>query len=229
MKRRFVFMVIMLLLCVGCRAEYNLTINDDLSVEENVLATEDSEFFEEYEKSSVGRVISIILAPHLDLLNENDYVTNSHITSGRSGATIMKKFSSVEEYANSNLFSSQYAENVNYSKDGNKITLSVKGNFSKAEQDQSRFVVDEAAISIKLPFKVIENNADKVDGDVYTWIFTENDTKEREIKITFDKSKIKKDINYLYVGIVIGIIILLIVLFMVYNKIRSKRNNLNKI
>lgn len=229
MKKKFVFIVFIIILCSGCRAEYNLTINDDLSVEENVLATEDSEFFEEYEKSSMGRVVGFILEPYLNTLNENSYTTNSYITNSRSGATIMKKFNSIEEYANSNLFSSQYAENVNYSKDGNEITLSVKGNFSKAEQDQTRFPIDEAAISIKLPFKVIENNADKVDGDVYTWIFTENDTQEREIKIIFDKSKIKKDINYWYVGIVIGIIILLIVLFMVYNKIRSKRNNVNEI
>lgn len=229
MKRKFLFIIFIIILCSGCRAEYNLTINDDLSVDENVLATEDEEFFKEYEKSSIGRVVGFILEPYLDTLNENDYVTNSHITSGRSGATFSKKFSSIEEYANNNLFSSQYAENVDYSTDGNKITLSVKGQFSKAEQDQTRFPIDEAAISIKLPFKVIENNADKVNGDVYTWIFTENDTKEREIKITFDKSKIKKDINYLYVGIVIGIIILLIVLFMVYNKIRTKQNNVNKI
>ncbi len=229
MKRKFLFIIFIIILCSGCRAEYNLTINDDLSVEENVLATEDEEFFEEYEKSSMGRVVGFILEPYLDTLNENGYVTNSHITSARSGATISKHFDSVEDYANNTIFASQYSDKVNYSKDGNQITLSIKGQFSKAEQDQTRFPIDEAAISIKLPFKVIENNADKVNGDVYTWLFDENDTKEREIKIIFDKSKIKKDINYWYVGIVIGIIILLIVLFMVYNKVRSKRDNVNKI
>ena len=145
------------------------------------------------------------------------------------GCLRSKHFDSVEDYANNTIFASQYSDKVNYSKDGNQITLSIKGQFSKAEQDQTRFPIDEAAISIKLPFKVIENNADKVNGDVYTWLFDENDTKEREIKIIFDKSKIKKDINYWYVGIVIGIIILLIVLFMVYNKVRSKRDNVNKI
>lgn len=229
MKRKFVFIFLIIILCSGCRAEYNLTINDDLSVEENVLATEAEDFFKEYEKSSIGRVIGFILEPYLTTLNENNYTTNTYITSGRSGATISKKFDSLEEFAKSTIFASQYTDKVDYTKDGNKITLSVKGRFSKADQDQTRFPIEEAAISIKLPFKVIDNNADKVDGDVYTWLFDKKDTEEREIKITFDGSKINKSFNYWYIGIIIGIIILLIMLFMVYNKVKSKRNNVNEI
>lgn len=229
MRRKFVFIFLIIILCSGCRAEYNLTINDDLSVEENVLATEDSAFFEEYEKSSIGRVVGFILEPYLNTLNENKYTTNSYITSGRSGVTISKRFNSIEEYANSTIFASQYTDKVNYNKDGNNITLSVKGRFSKADQDQTRFPIEEAAISIRLPFKVIDHNADKVDDDVYTWLFDKNDTEERDIKITFDGSKVHKPFNYWYIGIVIGIIILLIILFMVYNKIKIKRTNVNEI
>ncbi len=229
MKRKFAFIIFIIILCSGCRAEYNLTINDDLSVEENVLATEAADFFEEYEKSSIGRVVGFILEPYLDTLNENKYTTNSYITSGRSGVTISKRFNSIEDYANSTIFSSQYADKVNYTKDGHKVTLSIKGQFSKATQDQTRFPIEEAAISVKLPFKVIDNNADKVDGDVYTWIFDKNDTEECEIKITFDDSKISKAFNYWYIVIGIVIIILVIILFMVYNKLNLKRNNVNKI
>ena len=42
MKKVFL-MTIMMLLCVGCEAKYNITFNDDLSVKETLNATEDKD------------------------------------------------------------------------------------------------------------------------------------------------------------------------------------------
>lgn len=228
--KRFNLLIIfaLIFLCAGCKADYNINIDKDLKVKETTRATEDNSFFGEYEKSSVGRVIGFILEPYLETLNENNYVTESYVGSKSGGAIFTKEFSSLEDYVNNNLMASQYTDKINYSKKGNKITLTAKGEFSKAEQDQTRFPIDTANVSITLPFDVTEHNADIVDGDTYTWKFKKTDT-ERDIKITFDSSKIVKDINYGPIIIIIVIVILLIGGYLMYNNINQKRKEENKI
>lgn len=229
MKKKLILIVFMLMLCCGCQANYKLTINEDLSVEEELMATKDASFFAEYKNSSMGRVVSSILSPHLDTLNDNNYVVNNYITSSRGGVIINKTYENLDSYSNDTIYISQFTDKISYNKNGNKITLSAKGNFSHAEQDQERIPVDRASITINVPFNVIENNADKVEGNNYTWIFTEDDNKEREIKLVFDKSKMSGDSSISIVILVIGLVILLVVGFILYNSIRKKREMVNKV
>lgn len=228
--KKFILILLMIGLCCGCQVKYQVNINEDLTVEERVRATRSAEFFEGYENSSVGRVVGIILRPYLDTLNENEYVVNNYITETNSGVTINKKYSSLDEYAKNTIFISQFGDKINVTKDGSKITISTKGQFSYSEQDQSRIPVNSASISIKIPFKVIENNADSVNGDVYTWNFKSTESKERKIELVFDKDKIASDSNGL--GVIIGVVILVIILIVgliAFKNFKEKKESVNKI
>ncbi len=223
-------MFFMIFLCVGCKANYTLEIDKDGKVKESVNITENAEFFERYTNSSTGRVISFILEPYIDVLNENDYDFSNYISDENSGVSIKKNYDSIDDYVNKNIFYTQFTNKINLSKDGKKVSINFKGNFSSSGQDQSRVPVNDATITIKLPFKVIENNADSVDGQNYTWIFKNNNEEEREIKIVYDSSKITKESDSTLVFIFLGVIVgLLVIGFLVYNNMNARKKSANRI
>ena len=231
MKKKIILILIMLFICAGCKAKYNISISEDGSVYETAVLTEDEEFFENYEHSSVGRVIGFIAEPYLDKLNSNGYEINSSIGKSESGAIVKRKFNSVEEYTKNTILSSQFSsDKMKYEEDGNKVTLSIKGNFSKGTQDQERVAVDEATVSITIPYKVKESNADKVSGETYTWVFNKDDDDEREIKLVYDKSKVKGDFSLVTtITVIVIIVVLLLGSFIVYRNFNKKKNSVNKI
>lgn len=230
MKKYLLLIIMMLFICTGCGVTYTVEINDDMSAKEQLMALENNEFFSQYEHSSKGRVIGFLLEPYLEQLNNNNYVANAYIppTNSGGGALVDKKYKTVEDLFKNTILTSVYTDKVEYEEKGNKVTIKAKGNFSHSTQDQSRIPVDTAKIKIKLPFKVSDSNADKVSGDTYVWEFNEN-SKERELYITFDKTKIDTPTNS-FPFILIGIaVIMVIVGFVVYNIVMKRRENINKI
>ena len=231
MRKKIILVIMMIMLCAGCKAKYSLTIDESGAVEETAVLTESSEFFENYEHSSVGRVIGFILEPHMTELNDNKYEVKNNVSSSDSGVILKKKYDSIEDYTNKTILYSQFSDDrMKYEKNGNKVSLSIKGQFLKASQDPNRFAVQDAVIAITVPYKVTDNNADKVSGNTYYWNFGEKDEQEREIKITYDSSKIKGKSDISSVIILLSVIlVVLVILFYVYKNFKNKKENVNKI
>ncbi len=229
MKRRILFILsFILIFCAGCTANYNVVINKDGTVEEKLYAYEKEEFFQQYPKSSKGLVISYILEPYLDKLNENNYTVENNITETNAGVNITKKYSSFEDYVKNSIIYNQFTDEIKYDKNGKKETISLTGNFCHSDQNQEIIPVDNGSIAITVPYKVDEQNADKVNETSYLWNFDEDDD-EREIKISFDSSK---DANYSYlpiIGLISVLIFILILGFILYNNLNNKRKNANKL
>lgn len=226
MFKKILFIITFLIICTGCKVKYTLTIDKDNSVEEKISASEDYSFFENYPNSSIGRVIGFLLEPYLDKLNSSGYDVENNVKSKSGGVIITKKFDNIEEYSKNTLFATQYGDKINCSVDGNIVTLSINGKFVGETQNQSKFPVDDGTITINVPFKVLENNADDVDGNDYMWNV---DTNEKEIKIVYDKSKENRQVNYTLFVIIGSIIFIVIILIIVLMKINSKNNSVNKI
>ena len=229
MKKRILFVVLIIVLCSGCNANYKLTIKEDGTVDESVYASEDSTFYENYSKSSVGKVIGNLLSPYLDELNEKKYTVNTKVNETNGGASISKTHDSIADYTRNSILYNQFTDKINYEEDGNKITISAKGAFAKETQELGIFNVDTSTIMIELPYKVLENNADEVEGNIYIWKFTENDKEIREIRLVYDKTKIYNDNSYLnYIAIGIILLFLGVLVYMFY-RFKNKRNSVNEI
>jgi hypothetical protein len=84
-------------------------------------------------------------------------------------------------------------------------------------------LLDSVNISITLPFKVIENNADIVDENTgtYTWNYTKNES-GKNIELIFDTSKIASkpvsNIVYIIFGVVSVILAIGIYIYYSYKK-----------
>ena len=226
MYKKILFIIFIVVICTGCNVKYTLTVNKDNTIEESTYAAEDYSFFENYPHSSVGRIIGLLLQPHLDKLNSNEYNVETNIKSKSGGVRITKTFDSIEEYSKNSLFYSQFTDKIDCNVDGNIVTLTAKGKFVGESQNQNKLPVSSAEIKIIVPFKVLESNADVVDGNEYIW---NADTNEREIKIVYDKSKENKKSNYSTFIIIGAIIIITIISLAIFMKFSSKKESVNRV
>ena len=231
MKKKIIFVVLMLILLSGCKAKYSIKIDKDGSVEETLVATETPEYFDTYKHTSVGKVISYIIDPYIDVLNEKKYsVTNNVKINSDSGVTVKKKYSSFKDYIGNSVIYSQFTDKISYEEKGDKVYISLKGKFSSSAQNQSYVPVSDGSISITVPYKVIDSNADKVVDNTYIWNFDDNKGQEREINISYTKSKIENlDFNYsAIIGVAIIIILGIIALF-IFRRYKKANREANKI
>ncbi len=230
MRKKLILLLLLVMLCCGCEANYTLKINDDLTVVETISATEGPEFFSEYPKSSVQWVVgSVFIEPNLEYINKIGYDINYITSKEEGGAKLIGKYSSLDEYKEKSEFPNQIDGEWNYTKDGDLITLSLKGRFSADEQDQDgRYKIDNGTISITVPFTVTNQNADSVNKETntYTWHF--DNEKEKELTITFDSSSLKKDeFPYIVIAIVVVLVIIIFYGIMIAIDKNKRRNKLD--
>lgn len=228
-NKKIILLILVTLLFSGCSVNYNLYINEDLSVNEKIIATENSNslriktgdtskvaansFYELYKIDGVKYSFSTV--------EKGDNITGTT-------STTFKSLEEYEEYFKSDIFNE-----TNISKKDSYITIDYKQDVPLSEYSSRSLIYDSIEVNIEVPFKVIENNADSVDGNKYTWNI-EKDGKLKNIKMTFDTNETinyKKidfgffEINVRYsVLLVVGIVlVLLIITLIIY--LNNKKNN----
>lgn len=229
-KNKIILLILVTLLFSGCSVKYNLNINDDLSVNEKVIASENSYTL----KTNTGQDPKIA-ANSLYELYKIKGVKYNISTNENNGETITKvstTFDSLEDY--SNYFKSDIVKEVNITKQGSYITLEYKQDVPLTDYSSKSLIYDSIEVNIDIPFKVTENNADSINGNTYTWNIEKNG-KLKDIKVTFnkDETNTSKKINILgffeinikySILLVAGLIVILILMVLaVYTK--NKKNN----
>ena len=186
--------------------------------------------FENFPKTSKGKVVADILSQYTDVLNKNKYETESQIGINNSGALMRKSYADLKTYSEETIFTSQFSDDkVEVTEKDNIVSLRIYGNFSHSEQNQTKVPVNTAQIRLEIPFKVTDKNCHSVEGNTYIWNFDE-DSKDREIRISFDKTKvvkakIKRDYSIL---IIVGaLIVLAIIGYLLYNRIGKRSKEVN--
>ena len=96
-KIYFLLIILLIMVCTGCKVKYNLEIKEDLTVNEEVTALEDDEFFSQYPKSSISRVIELVMSMGKEYLDVNNYKVEK-IIGKNSGVKITHEFNSFDEY-----------------------------------------------------------------------------------------------------------------------------------
>lgn len=228
-NKKIILLILVILLFTGCSVNYDLYINGDLTVNEKVTASEVSDSLKtktgmepKNAANSLYELYKIDGVKYSFTTSEN----NSVITS--TATTSFKSLDDYEEY-----FKSDIIKEVNITKKGSYITLKYKQDVPLSVTASRSLIYDSIAVNINVPFKVTENNADKVKGNTYTW-YINKDGELKDIKITFNKDEtinsktfnfgfFEINVNY-QIAMLVGLIliVLLIVLF-VY--IKNKKNN----
>ena len=222
--------ILLLLGCIflitGCKVEYNLVINNDLTVFEEVKMTGTDEFFDNYYMSTKINIVNMIFNEgKQNTLKENGY-SYEIINENTPYVIAEKKYNDLSQYSKNTIFFQQYFDSVNVTENDGIVSLNT-GEFIPNNPDSlERYDIKTSTIKIKSPFKVVENNASLYDEktNTYTW-YIENDTTDFSINLSYDSNEIyvppKDNINIILIIVAIIFMVGSIVVYIVNKKNKS--------
>ena len=231
MKKILLFLIPFIL--TGCTINYELNINEDLTVTENIKELTDESYFNKTGnvESTYKNIVDIGMqeAGYLryDYLKEND----------RYGGITNKSYNSLEEFINTSLSYKEMYENLSIDKVDNIITIKSVGDLriEKISFNEEGYpdvrIPEDVYFSVKLPFNVISHNADRVNKDynIYYWDIDKSTTKDKSIEISFDTNtkhtSIKKILDKIDYTIVLIIGIILIIGYLIISIIKKNDEN----
>ena len=224
----FIFLCLILLLS-GCSVEYDLTLNDDLTVSEKVVATEKTKRMEALTKQKGKQAVNYLY----DMFKRNgeDITLTSREDDYNTYATVITSHEDINDYASK--FSSDVFDNVNVTKDGNIITFSAEQKELLSSDTNYSLLYDDITVNITIPFEVTSNNADKVNGNTYTWNI-KKDSDYKTIEFSYKEGNKKDEINInvnnetynIHYGVIIAVgLVIIISSIVLFVYIKNKKNN----
>ena len=183
MKKRLFFLVILTFLLCGCTANVNITINDS-TISERISISEApygaatiNDIAQQYRKYVPAFKDTLIIDTMPDVAEDGVkyYRTSGTATNGIYNAYYQYDYN-FREYKNATSISNAFkTSEVQYDPYEKQILVTTESSgmvlFSSYPQ------LEEVRVNISTNYKVLENNADYVSGNVYTWIF-HRDTKK---------------------------------------------------
>lgn len=220
MRKNLLIGLGLIILLTGCNSEYNLEINDGIFKETIV-----SDIYPDSKKtiSVEGIEDDDQITPFIEMeqhpfTNDNNIIYDKKIETIDNYQRVTLTYNYQEdEFANSKAINNCF-ENHNYSYD-DKYTIELSGTFYC-------LYTDYIDINIKTDYKVLENNADEVNENIYTWHINRQNLDNVSLKIILDKKSIRStfSFNNLVMPIIIIFILLTFVIsYIIFRKI--KQNN----
>ena len=212
-KIKILFIVLAIIMLTGCKGEYNLTINKDLSLTENVKLSIDNKD-DVYDKTIKLFENNNIDESMYDIDQTEEYVNIKY----------KEEFKNFEDYFLNSKFYSRILSDEDYVKDNKKISyrgfsnLKLDDNVSNSNLNNS-FYIENLKINLNVPFSVEESNADSVKDNTLTWILDEDDTYKM---INFSFKYLRNNNLYLIVIILCSGIVLVTGFIFVRNYLKER-------
>mgnify|MGYP004613671835 FL=1 len=216
-KKLKIFIIgILLILVTGCSGNYNLKINDDMSINEELYLTIDNS------NNAYTKTLKIFKENNIP---EDDYEVVLRDNNVR--ITYNKKYDSIEEYLLNSKVYHELIDEIQFNKSNNYIDLYVNqklkvSNDNGIKMNGTNLVdLDVLQINIENPFDVNFSNAEIVNDNVYTWTIKKGDT-EKKIQMQF-----KPSLNifpYKQVAVLSTVIVcILIIIFTIYGRYKKRQ------
>lgn len=224
--KKYVYILMMLLLLSGCSTKYNLEISNKGIKEEIETKILDAEI-PKRTKEEVNANIELDdpITPFIENdqypfvdNKEKKYIKEVKKNNGSTNVTLKYNYS-FDDYKNSRVYKECFAQK-SFDYDKKSYLLQFSGKFYC-------MYGNEIEVNIKTNNKVNSHNADKVSGNTYTWIIN-NDNKDK----TNIKMNISNESAYTMPAVMIVLVIVFIILiiggYTVFQKINN-RDEINKI
>lgn len=216
-KKLKIFVIgILLILVTGCSGNYNLKINDDMSINEELYLTIDNS------NNAYTKTLKIFKENNIP---EDDYEVV--LSDNNVRITYNKKYDSIEKYLLNSKVYHELIDEIQFNKSNNYIDLYVNqklkvSNDNGIKMNGTNLVdLDVLQINIENPFDVNFSNAEIVNDNVYTWTIKKGDT-EKKIQMQF-----KPSLNifpYKQVAVLSTVIVcILIIIFTIYGRYKKRQ------
>lgn len=180
-KIKYIVISVLLLLVTGCSGNYNVKINEDMSVNEELYLTiENKEGL--YQKT-------------LKIFNDNNVKEKDYevvLSDDNLKITYNASYNSIEEYILNSKIYHQLIDNIELNKSNNYVDLYVNeklklSNLNMKQNGTNLTDLDVLQVNIENPFEVNFSNAELVTDNVYTWTIKNGDI-EKKIQMQFKPS-----------------------------------------
>lgn len=215
-KKLKIFIIgILLILVTGCSGNYNLKINDDMSIDEELYLTIDNT------NNAYTKTLKIFKENNIP---EKDYEVV--LSDNNVRITYNKKYDSMEEYILDSKVYHELIDEIQFNKSNDYIDLYVNqklklSNDSIKSNGTNLVDLDVLQINIENPFDVNFSNAEIVNDNVYTWTIKKGDI-EKKFQMQF-----KPSLNvfpYKQVAVLSTVIICsLIIIFIIYRRYKKRQ------
>ena len=194
-KIRIVFLILIILLITGCAGTYNLKIDEDLSVKEELSVTV-------ADKEENHLMLERLLRNEVD--NKDDYSISNE--GDNIKVDYKHEYSSIEEYLLESDLYKQLFDNVSYNTDDKEFSLSTSNILNLTNSNlNNAYDIKSLQINVTTPLKVIEENADLTSENTYSWTLNQK-TREKYMYITINKSaKLNRGTTIVLVVLVVAI------------------------
>ena len=223
MRKKIILFVLCFFLVTGCDIKYDLTIDND-SYDELVSMS----FLKSENTYNDISIYSKSKTPITNDSKSDDYYETKIEDNGNYYDLIYHYQHNVDTFRHSYFLSNCYP-NFNIQSDDKRIILS-SGNRFMCFQGDDGLKADSVQINITTKLKVLNNNADEVNANTYTWRINNSNYENKPIEIILEKAfqiedvKFQNEASNLFFIIAI-VIILVALIIVVFVKRKAKRNN----
>lgn len=231
MKIKSLILVFLIFMMCGCTAEVNLDVSDNKIKESvNITFYQNILYPKDIIKSSFRNYIPIYAEDLIvdtmpdEPADDIDYYEKKEIDLGDGYKFNYSYTFNIDEYEKARTVKNGFASyDISYNKDANTLLLvTEKDNLLYFEDYEE---LEEVKINIKTDYPVKENNADEVNGNVYTWIFKKDEP--NNITLVMDTNdivdkKANHNNNMTIISFIIGVIIFILLLFVLKNRNNNK-------
>lgn len=198
-------LLLLILVVTGCSANYNLTITNESVLEDLSLSSSKSEIDND--------IFKLATSHDLNVYNDSSEVYEMSDDSSLDDYIASYKYKhDISKYAGSFVLNRCFIRQ-NYTVNNKDYFMIETGpSFYCIDMEDDLFV-DEVRVNITTKLEVLDNNADVINGNVYTWIIDGSNYKNKpiSIKIKKDKSVSAKTKNSSIFIVIIALV--LVVLF----------------
>lgn len=204
-KIRLLLLIFSIVFLTGCSGNYNININRDLSVDENLYLTIDNK--------------ANIYNNTLKIFDNNNIDKDKYDVSLSGDEIIIEysdKFNTIDEYLLESKVYHQLIDEISYNKTDKYIDIYVNQHFKLKQNDNigNTSDFDILQINVNTPFKMINNNSDISNDNVYTWTIDKN-TIQKKIIMNFETKPIGISYSQVIMIAVLTIVIFIIAIILI--------------
>lgn len=232
MKIKIFVLSLLVLVLTGCSASYDITINSD-NIIEDLTVTIPKNTVTATQGSSLGN----INVPLTQNTAAGEYY-NSSLDEDNTNYYLNFNYTHTYDSFQQSYFATRCYQNISLEEDEDYLTLSTSEAFLCLKMEDGASI-ENATINIKTDFKVIENNADRVNDNVYTWDINENNYQNKPIYLQIEKIEDnalasagqavsdlveeESSLGFVFIVVILAVLVLIVALF-----IKHKRGKVNR-
>ncbi|MDD3305402.1 MAG: hypothetical protein PHT75_04765 [Bacilli bacterium] len=201
--KKIILMVMCIFLLSGCDVAYDLKINKDLTVTEEVVALEDK-YFNDLAHDYLLDRISVAFSSRYDELYEYSAISEDT----RIGNKVARNYNSLNEYKEQSNVFLDLIDNYTITETADTVNFNIIVSDDIYDTNDMAYTIipENMTINIELPYKIINTNSDTKTGNIYSWKI-DKDHRSANIMLSFEKNRLSDTLYILNIGISYGILI----------------------